>query len=135
QLRVDSLDVRQRVDLTGHVNDVSTLEGAYHVGDRVNLPDVRQELIPQPLSLRSTGDQARDVHELDGGRNDLLRVHDRGERLQPGIRHRHHAHVGIDGAERVILGRYLRACERVEQGRLAYVRQTYYAAADSHLCQ
>ncbi len=54
--------------------------------------------------------------------NELLRVGDRGELLQPRIGHRNHADVGIDRTERVVLGSDLGARERVEQSRLADIR-------------
>ena len=59
-------------------------------------------------------------------------LRDGRELLEPRVRHRHHADVRVDGAERIVLGGDLRARERVEQGRLADIRQTYDAAADRH---
>ncbi len=67
---------RQRVDAAGHVHDVVVLEAAHHVRDRIDLADVRQELVAEPLALRGAGDEAGDVDELHRGRQDLLRVGD-----------------------------------------------------------
>ena len=52
---------------------------------------------------------------------------------QPRVGHRNHADVGVDRTERVVLGSDLRARQRVEQSRLADIRQTYDAAPDSHV--
>ena len=54
------------------------------------------------------------------------------QRVEPRIRHRHDADVRIDGAERIVLRRDLRARQRVEQRGLADVGQTDDAALDAH---
>jgi hypothetical protein len=49
-----------------------------------NLADVREELVAEALALRSAGDEARDVHELDRGRHDFFRLRDGGKRARRG---------------------------------------------------
>ena len=132
QLGVDHLDVGQRVDLAGDVHDVVVDEAAHHLRDGVRLADVREELVAEAFALRGAGHEARDVHELDRGRQHLLGLGDVGQRLQPQVRHRHHAHVGIDGAERIVGRRgVLRLRDRVEERGLADVRQADDAAFDA----
>src|SRR5467141_1787225 len=114
------------------MDDVAALEAAHYVRDRVHFADVRQELIAESLALRGAGDQTCDVDKLDRGRHDLLGLRDRGQLRQARVRHGDHAEVWINGTERIILGRYLCARERVEQGRLADIGQTNDAAADRH---
>ena len=123
ELRVDDVDVRDRIDLAGHVHDVRALEAAHDVRDRIGLADVRQELVAEPFALRRASDEPRDIDELHRRRQDLLRLHDRRELLEPLIRHRHHADVRIDRAERIVLRRDLRARQRIEQRGLADVGQ------------
>ena len=132
QLGVDDVDVRNRVDASGHVHDVVVVEAAHHVRDRVGLADVREKLVAETLALRGAGHQAGDVDELDGRRQDLLGVRDIGQQREARIGHGHHADVGIDGAERVVLGRDLRARERVEKRGLAHVGEADDAALDAH---
>ena len=107
-------------------------ETAHHVRDRVGLADVREELVAEALALRRAGHEARDVDEFDRGRHDLLRLHDLRQRVEPQVRHRHDADVGVDGAERIVLRRDLRARQRVEQRGLADVGKTHDAALDTH---
>jgi hypothetical protein len=76
-------------------------------------------------------DEACNVHELHRRRT-IFGVHDRGELLQAWIGHRHDPDVRVDRAKGVVLGGDLRARQRVEQGRLTDVRQTYDAAANRH---
>ena len=116
------------------MNHVVILETAHHVGDGVSLADVRQKLVAQPLAPGRAGHQPGDVHEFDSGGDDLLRLDDGGQRVQPGVGHRHHPDVGVDGAERIIFGLDAGLGEGVEQSGLADVRQTDDAALDTHGC-
>ena len=134
ELGVDDRNVRGRVDAARDVHDVRVLEAAHHVRDRVHLADVGQELVAEPLALRGAGDEARDVDELDRGRQDLFRLCDRRERREARVRHGHDADVRVDRAERVVLRRDSCARQRVEQRRLADVRHPDDSAADAHYC-
>ena len=49
QLGVDGANVALGVNLAVNVNDVFVGEGAHHLGDRVGLTNVRQELVAEPL--------------------------------------------------------------------------------------
>ena len=70
------------IDAAGDVHDVVVLEAAHHVRDRVDLADVREELVAEALALRGAGHEAGDVDELDRRRQDLLGLHDRRERVR-----------------------------------------------------
>ena len=100
----------------GDVGDVRVLEAAHDLDDRVDLADVLEELVAQTLSLSRRLDQAGDVHELDGRRDDPRGLRDPGERLEPLVGHRDDADVRLDRAERVVRRLGLsRARERVEE--------------------
>src|SRR5690606_24202413 len=132
QLGIDGLDVGDRVDLVVDVDDVAILEAAHHVADRVDFADVGQELVAQPLARGRAGDQAGDVDKFDRGRNALLRLDDLRQRGQPGIRHRVHPHVRLDGAEREVGRGDARLGKCIEEGRLANVAQADDATFDTH---
>ena len=74
-----------------------------------------EELVPEPLPFRGTLDQARDIHELDGSRHDLSRLHDVGNRLQSKIGDLRNSEIGLDGGERVVLRRDSGIGQRVEE--------------------
>ncbi len=108
-----------------HVDDVVVVKAADHVDDGVRLPDVGQKLVAQALALGGALHQTGDVHELDDRRGLLLGLVNFRQLVQPGVGHRHHAHVGVDGAEGIV-GR-LRAGvgDGVKEGALAHVGQTH----------
>ena len=90
----------------------------------VAFPDMAQELVAQARALGRALDQARNVHELHDGRGLFVGLPDLGQLVQPGVRHRHDAGVGLNGAEGIV-GRLgvLGAGDRIEQGGLAHVGQ------------
>ena len=132
QLGVDRLDVVGRVDLAVDVDDVRVAERADDLADRVGLADVGEELVAQPLARARAADDAGDVDERHGGRNDLRRVVDLRQHGQPRVGHADHADVGLDGRERVVGREDVVLRQRVEQGRLADVGQADDADSESH---
>ncbi|MNK78757.1 hypothetical protein D3C87_984020 [compost metagenome] len=132
QFQVDDFDVAFRVDAVGDVNHVLVFEAADHVGDGIGFTDVGQELVAQAFTFRRAGNQARDVDEFHGGRQDALGIDDGRQGFQARVRHRHDTAVGLDGAEGEVLGRDTGFGQGVEQGGLADVRQADDAAIESH---
>jgi hypothetical protein len=92
----------------------------------------RKELVAQAFALAGASHQAGDVDELDDGRQDALGLDDLGQRLQPRVGQLDHADVGLDGAERVVLGGDAGLGQGVEQGGLADVGQADDAALQAH---
>ena len=115
----------------GHV---VVLEAAQHVGDGVDLADVAEELVAEPFALGGAAHQPGDVDEGEPRRDDLRRLGDRGELLQPLIGHADLAHVGLDGAEGIVGGlRRRRLRQGIEERGLADVGQAHDAAFEAHL--
>ena len=123
ELGLDGLHVGERVHAAGHVHHVRIPEEAHHLADGVRLADVREELVAQALALAGAGDQAGDVHELHRCRHDARRVVDGGQGVQPRVGHGDHAHVGLDGGERVVGREAALVREGREQRGLADVGQ------------
>ena len=100
------------------------------MGDRVRLADIGQELVAEAFPFGRAFDQACDIHKGHPCRDNLLGARNRGEFIKARIRHRDFTDVRFDCAERKI-GRLRCRCfgQRVEEGRLADIRQTH----DSHL--
>ena len=132
QLGVDHGDIVQRGYLAGYVDHVFIVEAAHHVSDGVGFTDVGQEFVAQPFAFGGASDQAGNVHEFHGGGHDPLRADDGGEFVQTRVRHRYHAGVGFNGAEREVLGINTRFGQRVEQGGFAHVGQTDDTAFETH---
>ncbi len=102
-----NLDIPHRVNVPDDVNDIRILETAHHLDERIHLPDVAEELIAKPLSVRGAFDQAGDVHELEGRRNLSSDLNHLGQLVESGIGHADNTEVGFDGTERVIFRRGL----------------------------
>ena len=130
---VDHLDVVRRIYLAGDMDDVVVFETAHHVRDGIHFANVRQEFIAETLPGGSAGDEARDVDELHGGGQDAFRMDDGRQLLQTRIGYRHHPHVRIDGAERIVFGRDLRPRQGIEQRGFAHVRQPDDSTTNWHL--
>ena len=121
ELELDDGEVLQRVGRTG---DVVVREGPQHEDDGVDLADVAEELVAQPLPLARPRDEPADVDELHGRGHDVLALAHLGERVEAGIGHPGHAHVGVGGGEGVRRGQRAAAREGVVQRRLACVGET-----------
>ncbi len=132
QLGLDGVGVADGIDIALDMRDFA-LETAEHVDDGVDLADVGEELVAEPFALAGAAHQAGDVDEAELGRHDLRRLGKAGEHLQPLVGHGDAADVRLDGAERVV-GRLRRRRrrQRVEERRLADVRQPDDAAFEAH---
>ena len=127
QLQVDGLDVAQGVHgdvLAGighHMHDVLVVKAADHMDDGVRAADVLQELVAQAGALAGALYQTGDVHELDDGGGLFVRLVHLRQLVQPRVRHGHHAHVGLDGAEGVVGALCPGVGDGVEQGAFANI--------------
>ena len=106
------------------MDHIVVVKAAHHVDDGGALADVGQKFVAQALALGSALDQTGDVHEGGGG---LLWVIHFTELVQAVVWHSHHAHVGINGAERVVGAFGAGVGNGVKQGALAHVGQTHNA--------
>ena len=72
QLGLDGRDVTRRIDAPIDVDDVVVLKDAHDLADGVRFTNGREELVAQTFAGRCAAYDARDVHEGDGRRDDLL---------------------------------------------------------------
>ena len=132
QFGLDRLGVGDRIDPVLDVGDVGILEAAQDVDDRVHLADVAEELVAQALAPAGAAHQAGDVDELQLRRHQLGRFGQHGAAVEPLVGDGDPADVRLDGAEGIV-GRFGRRGrgQRVEEGRLADVRQADDAALEA----
>ena len=100
------------------MDDVVVLKAADHMDDGVHFPDVGKELVAEPLAFGRALDEAGDVDEFDGSRHHAFRVVQLRQKIEALIRHRDDAHVGLDGAERIVRGLRPRVRDGIEQRAL-----------------
>jgi hypothetical protein len=123
QLGLDRLDVASRVDVALGVRHALVAVGPDHMDDRIRLADVGQELVAEPFAPRGAANEAGDVVEGDGLRYDRRGGDGLGHALEPLVGHGYDGHVGLHGRERIVRGRGACARKRIEERRLAGVRQ------------
>ncbi|MPM18813.1 hypothetical protein SDC9_65229 [bioreactor metagenome] len=102
ELQLDDFNVPQRICSALHVDDVFIVEAAHHMNHSGRLPDIGQKFVAKSLSLGSALHQARDVHKFHHGGGSFLGVIKFREPCEPQVGDRHHTHIGIDGAERIV---------------------------------
>ena len=133
QLRLNRLGVADRVDRTLDMGDVAIGKAAQDLRDRIDLTNMRKELVAEPFAARGAADKPGDVDEFELGRDDLSRFREAGADCEPLVGHGDAPDIRLDRAERIIR----RLCgsgrgEGVEQGRFADIRQADDAASESH---
>ena len=118
EFEFDDAEVLERV---GRAGDVVVDERPEHEHDRVDLADVGEELVAEPLTLARPLDEPTDVDDLDGGVDDVLRLRHRGEAIEPVVGDLGDADVRVLRGERVRGGEGPTAGECVVQRTLARV--------------
>ena len=83
KLGVDDVDVVQRVDAAGDVDDFGVVEAADDVADGVGGADVAEELVAETFALAGAFDEAGDVDELHGGGDERLGLDEVGDFVEP----------------------------------------------------
>ena len=94
QLRLDRLDVGDRVDPALGMDDVRVVVDPDDVDDRVGLADVREELVAEALAAVGAGDQSGDVVERDRVGDDLRRLDRLRHRVESRVGDRDHRDFG-----------------------------------------
>lgn len=132
QFGVDNVDIFRRVHFPRDVNNIIVFKTANHMADGFGFTDVGQKLVAKTFTFGRAFHQARDIHELHGGRQDALRFDDFSQLVQTRIGHRYDTGVRLNGTEGEV-GRFnTRFGERIEQGGFADVGQTDDTAFESH---
>ena len=88
--------------------------------------------LPSPSPFEAPRTRPAMSTKLDGGGHHLGGLKSFDQRVEPLVGDGDDADVGLDGAERVVLGLGLGAGERVEQGAFADVGQTDDSACEAH---
>ena len=107
------------------MGDVGIVKASYHMDDGIGGTDVAEELVAQALALACALDKTGNIHELDDSRSVLLGLVEISQPVQPLIGYGYHAHVGVNGAECIVVRRYTCVGDCVEQSGLAHIGQSY----------
>ena len=105
--------------------DVVILKAAHHMDNGVYLPDMGEKFVAQTLALGRTLDQSCNVHKLNGGRREFVRVVHFCQLVQPFIRHADHTHIRLYCAKGVVGALGACVCNGVKKCTFANIWQTY----------
>ena len=110
--------------------NIGVFKAADNLHDGVDLADVAQKLVAEPLPLAGSLHKPRDIDEFDHGGDEFFGVGDFGEDGEPGIGHDDDPLVGVDGAKWVVGRlRFPRPGDGVKEGGFANVREPDNACA------
>ena len=109
------------------------VEAAEHMNDGIGLANVGQKLITQTLALACALHQAGNVHNLDGGRHDALRVNEFGKFIEAFVRNGDYAHIGFDCTKWKVCRLSLSVRQTVEKRGLAHIRKPYDTTLKCHI--
>jgi hypothetical protein len=114
------------------MSNIFVLEATNGVGNGIHVPDVIQELVPQPFAFAGSPDETRNIEELKRRGGNLFGMNQLGQAFQPFIGHRDDPGVRIDGAEPIV--RHFRSSSRegVKDRRFSNVGKTYDSATKTH---
>ena len=132
QLHGHDLAVPVRIDAAVHMDDILVLKTADHMDDRIDLPDMPEKLVAEPLPLARPLDQTRDIDKFHLGRDLLFGRDHLREHIQTRIRHRHHADIRFNGAERIILGINPGRRQCIKNGRFSNIWQADNTTTKTH---
>lgn len=133
KLGVDHLLVAHRVNRAINVRHILIVEAAEHMNDGICLANVGQKLIAQALALACALHQAGNVHNLDGGGHDALRVNEFGKFIEAFVRNGDYAHIGFDCTEWEVCRLSLGVRQTVEKRGLAHIRKPYDTTLKCHI--
>ncbi len=114
KFKPDRFDIAARADLAVDMDDFAVLKAAHDVDDRIDLADVRKELVAQPLALGRAAHKPRDIDKLDNSGREFIGIVQFGERVKAAVRDSDHADIRLDGAERIVRGLRARVGNGVE---------------------
>ena len=96
--------------------------------DGIRLPDVAEEFVAQSFSLARPLHQACNVHDFDGGWNNVLWINQFRQFLKARVGHGDDTNVGLNRTKREIRALRLRIGKAIEKGGFTDVGEANNAA-------
>src|ERR1041385_5309879 len=110
------LDVAHRLDAARDVRNVRVLEATHDLHQGIHFANMAEELVPETFPARRAFDQPGDIHELEGGWDEVADLGNFAQRFQPRVGHAHYPKIRLNGAEGVVLSRgFVRPGDGIEK--------------------
>ena len=94
-LGLDDFKIPARIHSAFHVDNTVVREAPENVGNRIHIPDVREEHVSKPLALACAAREPSDIDELEDWLGQLLRHDDLPELGEPLILHIHDGNIRL----------------------------------------
>ena len=107
------------------MNDIVIFKATDNVDNRINLTDMGEELVAETFALGSALYKTCDINEFNDSGGELLGLMEISQPVQPLIRHGNHTHIGVNGAESIIIRRNTCVGNSIEQSGLANIGQSH----------
>ena len=125
KLVIYRLNIADGIDATVNMDYILVLKATHHMKYRVAFAYVRKKLVAESLALCRAAHQTGDIKELDScGRVLFGRIHF-CQRVEPRVRHRHHADVWLYCTEGIVCRVGACARKRIKNCAFADVGQAY----------
>ena len=95
--------------------DVYKRQASEHVNHSVNVADVREKLVSEPLALRSTANKTCDIHKFNGSGSVKSGVVHLREFVKTVVGNLNYAYVRVNRAERIVSAGSSCTCECIEK--------------------
>jgi hypothetical protein len=105
--------------------DIGIVESSNYLEDRIDTPNMGEELVSESLPFRGSLDESCDIDEFDGRRDDLGSIDDRSNLLETFIIHIHDTYIGFYSTKwkiRCLCSIGLR--ESIKESRFSDIRET-----------
>ena len=106
------------------MGDIAVFKATDNFGNGIGFADVAEEFVPQTFTFGCPGDEAGNIDETGDGRNGAFGMVHVGQNLDAVIRDFDDADVRFNRAEWIISRFCSGFGNGIEQGALAYVRQS-----------
>ena len=106
------------------MGDIAVFKATDHMDNGIGGADVAQKFVAQAFTLGSALHKTCDVHKLNHSRGDLLGLMKLCQPVKPFIGNGNHTHIGVDGAECIVVGRDTGIGDGIKQSGFAHIGQT-----------
>ena len=124
QLQVDDINITDGIGGTFHMGNIGVLKAANYMHNGIGGANVAQEFVAKTFALAGALNKTGNIHEFNDGRSELLGLVEVSKPLQTGIGDVDNAHIGVDGAESIVISGDTCIGNGIKEGGLTHIGKT-----------